>query len=385
MNRPFPLFFLVAILLPIANLHGASIRTPNSSSPGFTYQMAWVTTGQRNATSANIEDYDSFVRIEANSSNFGPNQGIFWYAIASTALADARSHAPVFSPVYGLDGFQLAPNATTFYESATVPGPYYDRTGHLIDGNFSVWTGSEEHGNRYTGYTLGTATPIFGWTNGYNHIWLAESIQDKSTGARLYALSEPLTVVGTNQAVPARWYTTLPASQSNVPGQVGGGSTTVGGISFILDQTGSGSSSFWGQSSEVAKTDLSAILGATPYSQINFNVPTSTARYWSLNFTGNVIGGGQLTFAYNQASLGGLDEAALQIYHYTSAGVWQPLSVITRNPAADTITVRTDSFSPFLLGSPTVPEPRTSWLLIVGGLWLSTRQQRIARSRFFAP
>src|SRR5205807_916388 len=141
-------------------------------------------------------------------------------------------------------------------------------------------------------------------------------------------------------AVPSRWYTSLPASQTNVGGQVGGGTGTIGGINFVLDQTGAGSSSFWGQSSEVAKTDLSTVLGATPYSQINFNVPSTTARYWLLSFTGNIVGGGQLTFAYNQASLGGLDENALQIYHYTTAGGWQPLPVLSRNPAADTITVR---------------------------------------------
>jgi hypothetical protein len=379
MSRSLLLPLLAAILLPVANLHGANIRTPNSAAPGTAYQVAWVTTGQRNATSANIEDYDSFVRIEANSSNFGPNQGIFWYAIASTALADARSHAPVLSPVYGLDGFQLAPNATTFYESATVPGPYYDRTGTLIDGNLNVWTGSEDHGNRLTGYTLGTATPMQGFTNGYNHLWLAAGIQNNPANARLYALSEPLTVIGSNQAVPSRWYTALPASQSNVSGQVGGGSTTVGGISFVLDQVGAGSSSFWGQSSELPKSDLSAILGATPYSQINFNVPTNTSRYWLLNFTGNVIGGGQFTFAYSQASLGDLNEGALQIYHYASSGGWQPLPVVSRNPGADTITVRTDSFSPFLLGTP-IPEPCTLALLFISGATMAGFTSRRART-----
>jgi len=237
-NRLLPLSLFLAILLSGISARAASIRTPNNTAPGYTYQLAFVTSGQRDGASANIEDYDFFVRGEANAANFGYVQGINWYAIASTALSDARTHAPVYAPVYAMDGWQIAPNATSFWGGAN-PGPYTDRNGVAINGNLNVWTGTGTNGYRYSGYTLGTDYPIYGQTNIYNQ-WLTASFQYKSTGSRLFALSEPLTVIGAGQAVPSRWYTTLPASQTSVVGQVGGGTGTVGGINFVLDQVGAG-------------------------------------------------------------------------------------------------------------------------------------------------
>jgi hypothetical protein len=274
-----------------------------------------------------------------------------------------------------MSGWHLA-NPAQFWGGAH-PGPWTDRNGALIEGNFNVWTGTNSSGNRYPGYTLGTEYPIAGMTNMY-YDWMAKSYHHKSTGMRLFAMSEPLRVLGPGQAVPARWYTGLPASQSNVPGQIGGGATTPGGVSFVLDQVGAGSASFWGQSSEVASTQLSSVLGATAASLINFTISPTAALAWQLNFTGNVIGGGQLTFGYSESSLSGLDESALRIYHYTTANGWKPLSVLSRNPTANTITVRTDGFSPFMLGGP-VPEPATYLMLLpaaVGAVALKRRWRR---------
>jgi hypothetical protein len=74
-------------------------------------------------------------------------------------------------------------------------------------------------------------------------------------------------------------------------------------------------------------------------------------QLWDFEYTGE-WNQANITFTYDESSvvMAGLDEADLQIYHYVD-GAWVGDGVV--DVEAHTITIETDSFSPFVLG--TVP------------------------------
>jgi hypothetical protein len=88
-------------------------------------------------------------------------------------------------------------------------------------------------------------------------------------------------------------------------------------------------------------------------------------QVWDITFTGEADGPITLTLRYDAALLpAGVDESVLGILHYVG-GLWESLPVLGIDPAAQTITVRTDTFSPFVLA---IPEPATAMLLALGAL-----------------
>lgn len=95
--------------------------------------------------------------------------------------------------------------------------------------------------------------------------------------------------------------------------------------------------------------------GADP---IDFSLPAdgSVVQIWALNYSGGEpTSPVALTFTFDPTGMSLLQEQDLQIYHDVD-GQWTDLGGSV-NLANDTITVTTDSFSPFALGEASVPEP----------------------------
>ncbi len=87
----------------------------------------------------------------------------------------------------------------------------------------------------------------------------------------------------------------------------------------------------------------------------------SPRQYWDLKFDGSFTGPANLTFFYDESNLPpGFSESVFIIYHHNGAD-WEMLPSVVDSDA-NSITVSTDSFSPFLLG---VPEPSTPGLLLL--------------------
>jgi hypothetical protein len=80
-----------------------------------------------------------------------------------------------------------------------------------------------------------------------------------------------------------------------------------------------------------------------------------------------------LTFSYDPDLLpAGVAPAELLILHYVDGG-WETLAPIALDAGAHTLTVQTDSLSPFVLGA--VPEPATLGLLAVGAVAMIHRRR----------
>jgi hypothetical protein len=123
------------------------------------------------------------------------------------------------------------------------------------------------------------------------------------------------------------------------------------------DGTGSGllSASFQPSFQQATLADIASGFGVA--------LPGSIASLWEITGGTGFQGTAQLTFAYDPALLPvGFDETQLAIAHL-EGGIWELLTGAV-DADANTITVETDSFSPFSLVS--MPEPAPCWLLLAG-------------------
>jgi hypothetical protein len=162
----------------------------------------FVTRGERDATSTDINDYNAFVLSEAalNPGLTGTNQGVQWYAIGSTATVHARDNAFVTGPVYLLNGTRFQDGFADMWccPGDIHPRPNIDQFGvERPQPNLWVWTGTAQDGTSQLGQELGApAAPgldiIVGNQGPQGGSWIATSAQEREVDFPLYALSSPI-------------------------------------------------------------------------------------------------------------------------------------------------------------------------------------------------
>ena len=174
----------------------ASVVVPGVLQPGATYHLAFVTRDGRDATSANIADYNAFVQAQAalNPALTGTDMGVAWKAIGSTATVAARDNALVEAPVFLLNGStKIADGFADMWDSSI--DATLTLTQFAANSFVSNWTGTAPDGLPTSGRTLGPTT-AFAMTGApfTDQRWIF-NVQGDPTGVRpLYALSQKLTV-----------------------------------------------------------------------------------------------------------------------------------------------------------------------------------------------
>ncbi len=121
----------------------------------------------------------------------------------------------------------------------------------------------------------------------------------------------------------------------------------------------------------------------------SFQTAGNPIQRWDITYTGTLDGSATVTFAYDGSLLNGVDPNTLDIEHYNSATMtWEQLTVDSRDVNARTITVITDSFSPFVLSVAAAPEPGTATLvgasmamLFVGNVAAPVRRSPLSSCR----
>lgn len=134
-------------------------------------------------------------------------------------------------------------------------------------------------------------------------------------------------------------------------GSCNGGSSHVGGVDFDIEGV-ENDGTFFGEEAEADDDEIAERIADGEFVLPNFAEPGGLSQVWNLQYTGTYSGKIKLTFAYDPALLpAGFDQTKLTIYHF-HAGAWEQLVGLI-NPVNHTITVTTDSLSPFMLGVPT--------------------------------
>ena len=198
--------FAFALIAPLAN---AALVEPAGLNPGDTYHVIFVSSTTRDATSADILDYDAHVNAAADGAGIGSGIGLDWRALGSTTSVSAYDHlSPLFSdpdntPIYNQNGDLVATSLNDLFSGGALDGPIlYDENGvELIT---LVWTGTFRFGDAYTSFTLGSANNFTIYGNSdiqFSSAWVTNASSDASVNRSLYGMSGAITVVPVPAAV----------------------------------------------------------------------------------------------------------------------------------------------------------------------------------------
>lgn len=206
-----------------------AVIVPTGLDPGDSYHLAFVTHDKTRAESTNIEFYNTFVQDQAalNPTLTGTDENIFWYAIGSTRLANARDNAVVGAdaPVYLLDGTtKIADGFADLWAGASVS---LDNTLSLTQFAIPttvlyVWTGTNSMGTANLSTCFGMlplgescigggnpqdpvqGAPSHGQVQSTNQQWINAGFSALPYSKRpMYALSSRITVPGSGTNGPA--------------------------------------------------------------------------------------------------------------------------------------------------------------------------------------
>ena len=202
--RPFLLFSLF-----LAGPAFAEIMVPPAGlNNGDQYRLFFMTSGERDATSTNIEDYNAFVQQHAESSPNLAALGLEWKAVASTPTVAARDNTgtnPELDgegvPIYLVDGTLFEDSNFGLWGDKGQTQVHVTELGELFPfenpdrpEDILVWTGSFPDGTIGGNESLGTREPIVGFATGGGSLVFFNSDDDAPELHHLLAMSSVLTV-----------------------------------------------------------------------------------------------------------------------------------------------------------------------------------------------
>lgn len=214
--------------------------------------------------------------------------------------------------------------------------------------------------NGQTGYSgLPSATSSGTWVAGAQRYELGTLAADQSVSFDL-ALS---ILTG---------YQVSGGGDGGTSGQVGGGSGQPGGIDFEFSGSVDAGKFFFSFEREDAQS-VAELIAAGQFGALSFGLPGDRLPLWELEYDASFSG--QLTLHFGLSGLvpDGVDPSRLHVYHWKD-GRWVDLGGVY-DATLGTLTVTTDSLSPFAVGLP-VPEPASAALLLVGLGVLVARARR---------
>ena len=217
---------LAATLGTAGAAQAALVVVPTGLAPGDQYRLVFVTAGARDATSTNINDYNTFVTNQATGGTPGIDTAldtalngagfdlstITWKAIGSTSAVDARDNtgtnpSSTGVPIYLIDGNRVANNNADLWDGQL---QHPINLNNLDISSLShVWTGSNDSGQGFANWGSGLqlqlgSSSIFGfmagWSGAIGGDWMAFTPRARSDASPyMYAMSSVLTVPGGNQ------------------------------------------------------------------------------------------------------------------------------------------------------------------------------------------
>ena len=174
---------------------------PDCLSGGENYRILFVTSGTRDATSADITEYNTFVQAQALDTTIDPSPltGITFNALASTAAVGARdnTNTPATSTgekIFYYLGRKVADDYADLYDGNWDTTEPRNQNGATFGANPTVWTGSFNSGEANSSFGLGSGAPLVAVPNNAVQVFFITTSQTgNGTSRNLYALSAVLT------------------------------------------------------------------------------------------------------------------------------------------------------------------------------------------------
>ena len=199
---------------------------PACLSVGDTYRIIFVTSGERDATSNAIADYNTFVQAQADAATGTPFSGITFNALGGTATTTARDNTNTNRTsdgtgerIFYYRGQQVADNYDDLYDGGWDSLEARNQNGETFSGSsLGVWTGSLNNGITFPTAPLGSArgsSSVIGNAFNASTPFLAALITN-TENHNLYALSAVLTVPEAPALDPANPTISIAAETSPV-------------------------------------------------------------------------------------------------------------------------------------------------------------------------
>ncbi|REJ57611.1 MAG: PEP-CTERM sorting domain-containing protein [Microcystis aeruginosa DA14] len=199
--------FLAATLGTASAAQAALVVVPPGLAPGAQYRLVFVTSGARDGTSDNIDDYNTFVTNQVTGSALanalsGAGLTTTWKAISSTDATSAKVNTGTDGsqpdvPIYLIDSNRVANNNNDLWDGSILTP--INRTQLDTITQPVVWTGTETSGIPAL-CALGSGSGATGDAGSTGEAWLysdpcvdADDDGDKPLYS-LYAMSGVLTV-----------------------------------------------------------------------------------------------------------------------------------------------------------------------------------------------
>ena len=198
-------------ILTRGTLAGNNPATGAPWAVGDQYRFAFHTSATTTATSADIATYNTWVQGLANAStayDIGADDGVTWKVIGSTSEVDARDNTSTNPTVesghaiFLLDGSTLIAKDYADLWDGSIQNPigitelgtawtYWPWTGTKTDGTAATGTGGSGNPLGSTGEVgQGQAAVVTNW------IWRVWTMDPPTNEMPMYALSDPLVIVG---------------------------------------------------------------------------------------------------------------------------------------------------------------------------------------------
>ena len=253
----------LSTLNDIVDLHANYAVNPATGMPwkaGDTYRFSFTSSELTDATSSDINYYNTFVQDLADASplNIGAAQGVTWKIIGSTATVYARDNTETNIEVYGtgesiylLNGTIVAIDYTHLWSFGGLPNGRsnpINKTELLTDPNRfgygDTFTGIHRYDYPDVNYGTADALPLgnpggttmcglWPYTSGTHWVWRWSNTTD--TELPVYGLSMPLSVQG-----PAPLYWDLNDANAGAGGASPDGTWDASTVNWNNDFTGAG-------------------------------------------------------------------------------------------------------------------------------------------------
>ena len=219
---------------------------PPGLAPGSVYQRLWVSTVDYPIFTSStyppsgdvggLAGGDYNVTYEAYAAGWIPDwdgDEILFHAILSDETTNARDRLSIVGPIYNLGNELIASDAADLWDGTIDHAIRYDVFGNSVPDGTRVWAGCTAQGTKSTGNNCGSwLNPnTFGFTGNPNDItlnWIVITEMQCNQSARLYGLSDPLTVpqpgdFNGDLAVDAADYVTCARTPARPPITTAGG------------------------------------------------------------------------------------------------------------------------------------------------------------------